>query len=314
MSEATITPARKPGFEGQNTRELNGRRVSQVLHLTYANGGWITASIIALAMFFGDTDHQLTYAQRLLWSAAKGGLLLARQLPVRSHALAYVLTKNGAARLAAELAAGGRAPEIRPGTTWGSHKRGEGWHPPAQWIHNERGARFLQFAAHTLKPEGHWVAMNETQIRRFNANLGARGNYPDGLLLRHTTTGRKGIWVEVEQSRKTGAHRRTLMAHLANLAAGRVPPIRVGHDLTNVVVVARQAFMIFRDGDQATTFERAASRWLQRHPGERILYQVAVDDLDTLALRLGPVVDLGIMRNAPEGKVRSARLLPNTIS
>jgi hypothetical protein len=293
MQKTRIAAPKKQKSKPADTREVNVRRVSQVLRLAWHNGGWTTANIVALAMFF-QTEHRLTYAQRLLASAAMRGWMLARRLPVRSHALAYVLTKDGAGQLATELrSADGWAPEIRPGTTWGEHRKGGDWKPPGRWAHDERAARFIHFATHTLKPFGKWTALNETQVRRLNPDLDERvGKYPDGLLVREGAGGPKVMWIEVEQARKTGDYRRKLLAHLAKLAGGQVPQIRIDHGPFGYAETGKQAFVIFRGVEEATTFARAASRWVGDHPLGRLLYQVVTDDLDGMMLRMGPVVDL----------------------
>lgn len=293
----------KPELHARNTREINAARVSQVLRLAHHNGGWTTSKIIALAMFHADGENRLTYAQRLLRSTAESEYLLARPLPIRSQAAVFVLTTKGAERVKAELGQAGWLPNIRAGTAWGEHTRDGGWQPPARWVHDERAARFIFSATHELNPNGNadWSCLTESQVRRMNPlEIQNFGKCSDGLLIRFGSGKPKAIWVEVEESRKTGANRRRLLAHLAIIAAGNGPLLRIGLGPFDFARVGKQAFLVFASSDHANNFERAARQWIQRYPGSRLLWQVVIDDGDGLMFQRGKIVDMGIPRNAAD--------------
>ncbi|TAM98823.1 MAG: hypothetical protein EPN40_06055 [Rhodanobacteraceae bacterium] len=301
MSNSGKSAARKPELQTANTREVNATRVSRALRLAYHNGGWITTKMVALAIFHTEAKNRLTYAQRLAASAVKAGYLLARRLPTRNQASVYVLTKLGAAWIKGDLKATGWLPDIRVGTTWGEHNRGKGWRPPTRWLHDERAARFLCYATHALNPSGKatWKALTESQLRRMNPlEIENFGKCPDGLLVRFGSEKTKAVWVEVEQSHKTGANRRKLLAHLATLAAGKGPQLRIGSGPFDFARVGKQAFLVFPTVDSANGFERAAGQWIQRHLGSRLLWQVVIDGDDGLKFEMGRVVDMGTPRNA----------------
>lgn len=298
MLDASKKAVRKPELHVKTTREVNAARVSQVLRLAHHNGGWTTSKIIALAMFHADGENRLTYAQRLLRFTAESGYLLARPLPIRSQAAVFVLTTKAAERVKAELEPAGWLPNIRAGTAWGEHTRDGGWQPPARWVHDERAARFIFSAIHELNPNGNagWSCLTESQVRRMNPlEIQNFGKCPDGLLLRFGSGKPKAIWVEVEQSRKTGANRRRLLDHLAMIAAGNGPLLRIGSGPFDFARVGKQVFLVFPSQDSANDFEHAAERWIDRHPRSRMLWQVVLDA--GLGFHMGKLVDMGIPRN-----------------
>lgn len=130
--------------------------------------------------------------------------------------------------------------------------------------------------------------MNPDEIKLF-------GKCPDGLLVRFGSKKTKAVWVEVEQSRKSGANFEDLLEHLSKLATGHGPLMRIDRGLLDRARAGTQAFLVFPSVDNATSFERAADNWMRKHPGRRLLWQVVIDA--GLAFKMGKVVDMGTPRN-----------------
>lgn len=167
------------------SREIGYEREIEALVLT-GRIGFATAELIA--DWIWRSRHGRKLAEALLRRLVAAGKLLRRPIPGR--AAAYVLTVKGASEV------GDEASGIRAGTGWGQSVRGQPWHPPKDYQHDLRAARFLVMAA----GRGFEVAFDR-EIRRLNQAM----KYPDGLIWRREDDRLIARFIEVEQARKNGS-------------------------------------------------------------------------------------------------------------
>ncbi|MFC4621221.1 hypothetical protein ACFO3A_03210 [Comamonas nitrativorans] len=181
-----------------------GEHAADALRLI-ANFGWLRAQEIGRYMH-PNNEHARKYAEKYMRKLQALRYVIARQLPGRHAGAAFVLSQRGAAWLNER----GHAPAARAGTGYGEVRHGK-WQPPASWKHDlwAVGVLFLLRAQHGFE------ALAESQLRQLEP---AADKHPDGLLV-----GASGcIWLEVENSRKTGKNRLHMLQSVVLAARSEV--------------------------------------------------------------------------------------------
>lgn len=178
-------------------------KAALALHLV-AEFQWLRAQ--ELGRYMHPTDkHARKYAEKYLRKLLTLRLVIARLLPGRSAGTAFVLSQRGATWLNEN----GRIPAALPGTKWGEILDGI-WHPPASWKHDlwAVGVLFI------MRERQGFEVWSEPRLRSLEPEA---QKHPDGLLLSD-----KGcIWLEVENSRKTGKNRLQMLRALVGAARGQ---------------------------------------------------------------------------------------------
>jgi len=169
---------------------------------------WLRARELAMLLWPELTAraYALKSAEALVRKWNEEGWLIARTLPPKEagRAHAYVLSERGAAALANMV---GRP--VRTGKDWGTHKRNKAtgksvWRPPGTWRHELLQTSLLALVRARAWPEVRTIP--ERALRRYGA--GAKGaQVPDGLIEMPLEDGTHVLlWVEVENTRKSGRH------------------------------------------------------------------------------------------------------------
>ena len=169
---------------------------------------WLRARELSMLLWPepATRGYALKSAEVLLRKWKKKGWLIVRTLPSdeagRAHA--YVLSERGAAALATKV---GRP--VRTGKDWGTHKRDKTtrvstWRPPSTWRHELLQTSLLAFVRARRWPDVRTIP--ERALRRYGA--GANGErVPDGLIeMPLEDNSRVLLWLEVENTRKSGSH------------------------------------------------------------------------------------------------------------
>jgi hypothetical protein len=166
--------------------------------------GWIRAKELA-NMLWPNSKRPKVNASELVGKWMRAGWILTRHLPDNAgHAL--VLSAAGAVHLR-QLGYPGAAT----GKDWGE-THGSDWSPPKTWRHELLAMGVL---AH-LYVQG-WTIIPERQLRRDNQPV----QFPDGLARRGDCI----LWIEVENSRKSGAHLRNMVTGLTLASQARAEPL-----------------------------------------------------------------------------------------
>lgn len=165
----------------------------QVLRLI-AHHRWMRPQELA-AILFEQKPFAIKYAESICRRLVLEGLALRRKLP--SHnGTAFLLSQSGA-----ELVTKWQGIGFRSGKDWGRTINGV-WLPPSSWRHD--------LIAHGLLAVLHnkgWECFPEHMLRREDGV----DKYPDGLAFHEKGT---GLWVEVEQARKSGLNMNHLITAL----------------------------------------------------------------------------------------------------
>jgi hypothetical protein len=149
------------------------------------NSGWMRAKELG-RILWPKSRRPAVNASELIAKWKRAGWVLVRSLP-NNMGRALVLSAAGAGYL---RAAG--CSDAVTGKDWGETRAGK-WIAPRTWQHELLTLGLLA----QLSADG-WQVIPERQLRRENSP----GKFPDGLAIRGSTV----LWIEVENSRKTGAH------------------------------------------------------------------------------------------------------------
>lgn len=172
---------------------------------------WLRAAELGRLLHPGR-PHARKYAEKHLRKLLELRLVVARPLPGRDAGTAYVLSTRGAQYLN-DWNAGQLAYTYRAGTDWGTSSGGR-WEPPRSWRHDLLSTGVLA----CLRERG-WSAWPEPQLRH-RVPLAAK--HPDGLLRFDVPDGsQKGVWLEVENARKSGRNIEQLARAVLRAALGR---------------------------------------------------------------------------------------------
>lgn len=184
--------------------------------------------------------YALKSAEALLRKWKEKGWLIVRALPSdeAGRARAYVLSERGAAALAKMV---GRP--VRTGKDWGTHKRDKAtgvstWRPPGTWRHELLQTSLLALARVRKWPDVRTIP--ERALRRYGA--GSNGErVPDGLIeMVVDDNTRVLLWLEVENTRKSGRHM-TAMADKLIAVATDSNGVEVCRDASGKPLVATAA-------------------------------------------------------------------------
>ena len=151
-----------------------------------AEHGWMRPQELAVFSFEAK-PFAIKYAESICRRLLAEGLVISRTLPAR-NGTAFVLSKYGA-----EVVSGWQIIRFGSGKDWGRIKDGV-WMPPASWRHDLLATGVL---AHIHRKLG-WTVFPEHMLRR-EVDV---EKYPDGLVF---DMNERGLWLEVENSRKSGA-------------------------------------------------------------------------------------------------------------
>ena len=180
-----------------------GEHAAQALHLV-AEFQWLRPQELGRYMHPND-KHARKYAEKYLRKLLTLRYVVARKLPGRDAGTAFVLSQRGANWLNEN----GRVPAACPGTRWGEIHEGR-WCPPSSWKHDLWAVGVL-FIMRELKGFDVWT---EPRLRSLEPEA---QKHPDGLLLSESGC----IWLEVENSRKTGKKRLQMLRALVGAARGQ---------------------------------------------------------------------------------------------
>ena len=170
--------------------------------------GWLRPQELGHLMWPNMTRDGYAHTCRAAQSWLKRGLILARPLP-DGAGRAFVLAAAGVQMLK------DANHEASTGKDFGRMKDSH-WTPPTNWKHD-----LLATGVLVRFENQDWVVYPEATIRRQGANL---SKIPDGILVR----GDDVVWLEVEQTRKSGKLILELGSALARVAAGQMEDV-CGH-------------------------------------------------------------------------------------
>jgi len=261
-----------------NTREMGDDRRLEALALAWRMGGWVTSIPLAWWLW-PDTDVRRQYSQRLLAKLIKEKLLIRRLLP--TGGVAGALTQSGRDMLCLPGSGLARKP-LRTGIGWGEVVKGK-WQPPARWVHDERVARFLAWYRARFGSE----VIFERELRAGDQRSNGLRKIPDGMIVGE---GRSGIWVECEESRKTGGYRWNLIDHMARNTAGITPPLQPDH--RNPVSIGPLSILVVPQEYDEEGLTRHLRKRLEVVGALEVQYRIAVDHGETFELREAQQVDL----------------------
>lgn len=257
----------------ENTRAIFAQRAMDSLTVAHHQGGWITTTIMA-NLFWPKSPTRKKYAERLMAEMIRQGLLLKRQLPNRMTA--GVITANGCRYLNETFYSPGinvLPVDIRPGTDWGETKGGQ-WQPPASWQHQLRAGNFVSWAASSFSSP--LSMLFDTQIQRANPTALKR---PDGIAYKETSKGNIGVWIEVENARKTGEEMTKLVTALVDAYTGYAPQMFAYQEyMERIVVLCRQAALVVPASYDVGKFRAAVAKRLD--PGVTLTLGVAKEQGD----------------------------------
>lgn len=201
---------------------INAGEAAAYALYTISRFGWLRATELGRFLSPGK-DSSRKYAERLLRKLLSQRYVLSRALPGKHTGNAYVVTAMGTAWLRAHTTAAG----CKNGTGWGRLIDGV-WTPPAAWRHQLYVAGVLGI----LYERGYEV-VTELELMRMKPNA---EKHADGIAIAKNTNGlEQAIWLEVEQSRKSGAHHTSMLRAVFGAARGNpltyyptLPPISAG--------------------------------------------------------------------------------------
>lgn len=200
-----------------------GEVAARALYLVN-NFGWLRAPELGRFLSPG-TDNSRKYAERMLRKLTAMRYVLPRKLPGQHAGTAYVVTARGAAWLRNHAVDDAAAITYRDGTNWGRSQNGT-WSPPPIWQHQVYVAGVL-----SLLYERGYEVVSELELLRMAA--GAK-KHADGVAIGRDEDGDEfSIWIEVEQSRKTGKNLDEMLEAVVGAARGQpvteyptLPPVR----------------------------------------------------------------------------------------
>jgi hypothetical protein len=232
---------------------------------------WLRAAELGKLLYPGSV-HSRKYAERNLRKLLGLRMIVARQLPGRDAGTAYLLATRGAQFLN-DWNAGTITYKYRVGYDWGITKDGV-WEPPRSWRHDLMATGVLA----CLRERKEWGVFPETMLRAGYPKGAAK--FPDGLLVAGTGEHRAGIWLEVENARKSGRNIDTLARALALASIRR--PMATFRDVTGELTIARGMVAINADacderGHRLSHITRVESalRKVPMMPGTRLTLLVA---------------------------------------
>lgn len=257
----------------ENTREIFAQRAMDSLTVAHHQGGWITTTIMA-NLFWPKSPTRKKYAERLMAEMIRQGLLLKRKLPNRMTA--GVISAQGCRYINETFYSPGinvMPADVRPGTDWGETRGGE-WKPPASWQHQLRAGNFVSWSASAFNSPL-WMLF-DMQIQRDNPTALKR---PDGIAYKPGAKGNIGLWIEVENARKTGEQMTKLVTALVDAHTGYAPQM-FAYDqyYERVVINCRQAALVVPAGYDVGKFRTAVSKRLD--PGQSLQIQVYMERAD----------------------------------
>lgn len=214
-------------------------------------GGWITTTIMA-NLFWPKSPTRKKYAERLMAEMIRQGLLLKRQLPNRMTA--GVITAQGCRVLNDtyfDVGINIVPTNVRPGTDWGDSKGGQ-WLPPASWQHQLRAGNFVSWAGNAFPSPLNMLF--DMQIQRANPTAIKR---PDGIAY----AGNIGLWIEVENARKTGDEMTKLVTALVDAHTGTAPQMFTG-DGEGGVINCDKAVLVVPASYDVERFRKAVAKRL----------------------------------------------------
>jgi len=261
-----------------NTREVGADRRIQALALAWRMGGWVTSVPLAWWLW-PDTDVRRQYSQRLIAKLTNEKLLARRPLP--TGGAAGVLTQSGRNMLC-RPDSGLTGKSLRTGIGWGEVVNGK-WQPPARWVHDERVARFLAWYRACFGSE----VIFERELRAADKSSNDFRKIPDGVIVEERGS---GIWVECEESRKTGGYRWNLIDHMARNTAGITSPLHPDH--RNPISIGPLSILVVPQGYDEEGLIRHLRKRLEVVGALEVQYQIAVDHGETFELREAQQVDL----------------------
>lgn len=183
-----------------------------------------------------NSKAQLQQASRLLKCLERRRLVVSRTLPLRSGT-AYVLSELGVKTLALE------GIKAKPGTSLGkkSINSKDGWTPDINWRHDliaanviadfvKQGATFLTEPELRAKFKANEISIKSNENPN-ESNKNSLEKIPDAIIMLN----KRIIWLEVENSRKSGKN----MRELANaLISATTVYIQVSHLTVNEALLA----------------------------------------------------------------------------
>lgn len=201
---------------------LNAGEAAAYALYTINRFGWLRATELGRFLSPGK-DSSRKYAERLLRKLLSLRYVLPRVLPGPRAGNAYVVTARGAAWLRAHTT----AAECKDGTSWGRMIDGA-WTPPAAWRHQLYVAGVLGI----LYERGYEI-VTELELMRMKPHA---DKHADGIAIAKGVDGmEQAVWIEVEQSRKSGAHHTSMLRAVFEAARGNpltlyptLPPITAG--------------------------------------------------------------------------------------
>jgi hypothetical protein len=189
---------------------------------------WLRAAELGKLLYPGRT-HSRKYAERNLRKLLGLRMIVARPLPGRDAGTAYLLATRGAQFLN-DWNAGTVTYKYRPGYDWGITKEGI-WEPPRSWRHDLMATGVLA----CLRERKGWGVFSEAMLRAGHPK--GPKKYPDGLLVASEGAKRAGMWLEVENARKSGRNIDTLARALA--LAGIRRPMATFDAVTGPLTITR---------------------------------------------------------------------------
>lgn len=257
----------------KSTRTIFAQRATDALFTAHHQGGWITTPIIA-NLFWPKSPIRKKYAERLMAEMIRQGLFLKRQLPNRMTA--GVITAQGCRYIKETSYSPGinvMPVDVRPGTDWGETRGGK-WHPPASWQHQLRAGNFVSWAGSSFKSP--LTMLFDMQIQRANPTALKR---PDGIAYKSGPKGHIGIWIEVENARKTGEEMTKLVSALVDAHSGHAPQMFAYQEyLQKIVINCRQTALVVPAGYGLGKFRKAVEKRLD--PGVTLSLGVATEQAD----------------------------------